>query len=312
MSNTGQTSPRARPRTVRGLVAAWAVACAAAVAPPPVAAGTVRLCQDSDRLTAAQKDRVLRFAAEVRRTLDASPARVALVARAGLDLERLGQRYSHAGFSLRASTQSPWAVRQLYYDCVGREPQLFDQGLAAFLLGAEQPDEGWLSILLLPDDAAAAVERAVSDNPRSLALLHPRYAANAYAWSTRYQNCNQWVAEMLAAAWGGASTREQAQDWLRGAAYEPTLFEVTSPLVALGAAFVPWLRHDDHPPEDAEALRYRVTMPASIERFVRERLPGTRRVELCHGAEGIVVREGWTPIGRGCRAAPGDRVVPLG
>ncbi len=274
-------------------------------------AGTVRLCHDGDRLTTAQKDRVLRFAAEVRRTLDASPARIALVSRAGVDLDRLGQRYSHAGISLRASPRTPWAVRQLYYDCNERQPRLFDQGLAAFLLGAEQPEIGYLSILLLPSDAALQLERAVADDARALALLHPTYSANAYAWSTRYQNCNQWVAEMLAAAWGNATSREQAQAWLRAATYEPTLFEVTSPLVAIGAAFVPWLRHDDHPPEDAQALRYRVTMPASIEQFVRRRLPDTTRIELCHGADGIVVREGWTPIAHGCRPEPGDRVIPL-
>ena len=35
----------------------------------------------------------------------------------------------------------------------------------------------------------------------ALALLGREYSANAYPFSPRYQNCNQWVAELLATAW---------------------------------------------------------------------------------------------------------------
>ena len=50
----------------------------------------------------------------------------------------------------------------------------------------------------------------------ALALLAGEYSANAYAYSTRYQNCNQWLVELMASAWGAdAPRREDAQRWLR-------------------------------------------------------------------------------------------------
>ena len=61
--------------------------------------------------------RMLMLAERVRSTLESSGRRVALVSRAGLDLDRIGHRFSHAGFSVRASADGPWSVRQLYYAC---------------------------------------------------------------------------------------------------------------------------------------------------------------------------------------------------
>jgi hypothetical protein len=52
-------------------------------------------------------------------------------------------------------------------------------------------------------------------------------------------------------------------------------------------------------------------MPASIEGFVRDRLPGAEHIELCHDERRIVIRRGWEPIAEGCKPNAGDRVVAL-
>jgi len=127
---------------------------------------------------------------------------VALIARSGLDLSRFGVRYSHAGFSLRASENTPWSVRQLYYACDEQKPRIFDQGMSGFLLGTDNPAVGYVSIVFLPTDEAAELEHAALDNRQALRLLSPTYSANAYPFSVRYQNCNQWVMELIASAWG--------------------------------------------------------------------------------------------------------------
>lgn len=286
-------------------------------------ADALRVCDEGRALTAQQQDRELRFAATVRERLQASEAPLAVIARAGLDLERFGQRYSHAGLALRepaSDGSAPWAVRQLYFDCEARRPRLFDQGLAAFVRGADRPDSGFITALLLPADAAQALERAARDLSAGRSVLNARYSANAHAWSTRYQNCNQWVIELIALALGspgaGASepewqpAREQAQAWLRHSGYEPAVFRLSAWMLP-AAAFVPWLRQDDHPPEDLESLRLRITMPASIEAFLMARWPATRRLEFCQGRDGIVVREGPQSLGPGCEpTVPGDRFIP--
>lgn len=303
---------------MRRLASAAVLAVAAMGAVLPAHAGALRLCGDTDRLDATQRDRILRLAALVRATLDAADAPVAIVARAGLALDRFGEAYSHAGFALRDGPGGRWAVRQLYFDCQAGRPGLFDQGLPAFLLGAEQPDGNRLSVVLLPQRTAEGLRTAVGDDARALRLLHPHYAANAHAWSVTYQNCNQWVVEMLAEAWSDGSAtnadadpRRQAQAWLRQAGYEPAMLDVGSPWLMVAGLFVPWLRRDDHPPDDLDAMRFRVTMPSSIERFVRQRIPQARRIEFCRLGERVVVRDGWTPLPPGCAAGPDDREVAL-
>ncbi|MET0265367.1 MAG: DUF2145 domain-containing protein [Duganella sp.] len=281
---------------------------------------SARFCDRSQELTAAEQDRLLRFAAVLRQELSNSVASsgesVALVSRSGLDLSRFGIRYSHAALAWR-SDAGIWAARQLYYACDERRPRIFDQGLAGFAMGTDDPKLGYLSIVRMPPEAVLALRPALLDRPRVQHLLAAQYSANAYAFSTRYQNCNQWVIEMLAAGWGdlpdGEDLRSQAQDWLRAARYTPAPVPVDSWWLMQAAHFVPLLQLDDHPAHDRAARELVISLPASVEQFVRVRFPASERVELCHDGERIVIRHGWTPIADGCvpDAGQGDRVVSL-
>ena len=269
-------------------------------------------------MSAAQQGRLLRTSALLEEALNASGRRVAILARSGLNLRWFGQRYSHAGISVQGSAASPWAVRQLYFACDEQAPRLFDQGLPAFVLGTEDPSLGYISVLLLPEEQAATVEAIARDNRRSLSLLGADYSANAYIYSVRYQNCNQWLAELLGLAWGvldgvddGAQPRTDAQAWLQAQGFEGTLFKVPArPFFSL-TAFSPYLHLDDHPEHELALAQLRVSMPESIEAFVRRQVPGVTRVELCHTDAYVVVRQGWTAIADGCMAEVGDLVVSL-
>lgn len=279
-------------------------------------ASSVRLCDQSLELNAEQKDKLFRLGGVIKAELDKSGHGVALMSRSGLDLSRFGQRYSHAGFSLKASPDTPWAVRQLYYACDEQRPRLYDQGVSGFLLGTDDPAIGYVSVVFLPKAEADRLERAALDNRQALALLGPVYSANAYAFGKRYQNCNQWVAEMLAAAWGSwpadDTPRAQAQRWLQDQGYAPTLIDVGDRILLwLSALFVPWLHTNDHPSEDLRQAHYRISMPASIEAFIHETVPGATRMEFCHTDRHIVVRRGWAPIAEGCVPGEQDTVLAL-
>jgi hypothetical protein len=280
-------------------------------------AGVTRYCETPDALSADEKDRIFGFAGVIKAELERSGASLALVARSGLDLSRFDVRYSHAGFSLKASPDTPWAVRQLYYACDERAPHLYDQGLSAFLLGSHEAAIGYVSVLLLPPGPAALLERAALDKQGALDVLAPVYSANAYPFSLRYQNCNQWVAELLATAWGGlpdaagSERRAGAQRWLQSHGYEPSVFDVGWRPLMWASLTIPWLHADDHPDEDWAHNRYRVSMPASIEAFVRALVPGAVRLEFCHTAHQAVIHRGWDSIAEGCRPGAGDTVVSL-
>ncbi|MBV7537965.1 DUF2145 domain-containing protein [Duganella sp. sic0402] len=277
-------------------------------------ASSSRFCDREHDLTAAEQDRLLRFAAVLREELAATEESVALVSRSGLDLSRFNIRYSHAALAWR-SDQGLWAARQLYYACDEGHPRIYDQGLAGFAMGTDSPKIGYLSIVRLPPQAVLALRPALLDTSRALHLLAARYSANAYAYSLRYQNCNQWLAEMLAAGWGdladGVDLRERAQRWLREADYAPQPVNVGSRWWMLASYFVPLVHLDDHPDEDRAALKLHVSLPATLEDFVRARFSQSERVELCHDEQQIVIHRGWTPIAAGCKPADGDQVISL-
>lgn len=278
----------------------------------------LRPCDAAPPTSAVQQDRLLQFAAVVRETLAEAPEPVALVSRSGLDLARFGQRYSHAGLALRDHGDGPWTIRQLYFSCDEQQPRLFDQGLAGFVFGTAEPDAGHLSLLLLPGPAGDALAAAALDRRRALSLLGARYGANAHAFAVDQQNCNQWVAELMAEAWsarprpdGGVDVaRRKAQQWLAQQGYAPTVFELGAPWM-VAALFVPWVYRAGHPQDDLEAGRMRISMPASLEAFALRQVPGARRLEFCHAAGRVVVRRDGPPLDAACTAGEGDRVVAL-
>ncbi|MDG0831604.1 DUF2145 domain-containing protein [Pelomonas saccharophila] len=278
----------------------FAAAAALALAAGGAQAGSPpRGCDRSHDITAAQQDRLLRFAAAIREVLAGSGAQAALISRSGTDLSRFGLRYSHAGITLPDGLGSPWAVRQLYYACAEGAPRLFDQGLAGFVSGSDDADVGFVSLLLLPPEAAAPLAAATLDRGLALGLLNARYSANAYPFSPMFQNCNQWVAELIAAATAGSTTREDAQAWLRREGYAPEPVHA-SPWLMLAGRFVPWLHFGDHPAEQLDAGAVQTSLPASLEAFAMQRWPAARRIEFCHGPQGVLSRDDGEPLPAGC------------
>jgi hypothetical protein len=300
-------------------VAALALAGAASLACSASAhAGLFNLCDRQAKVSAAQQDTLYRFADIIKKELGQSGQSVALVARSGLDLSRFGLRYSHAGIALARSDNAPWSVRQLYYACDEGKPRVYDQGISGFLLGTDNPSIGYLSVLLVPDDKAQALERAALDKRQALQVLGSQYSANAYAFSVRYQNCNQWVMELLASAWGDVPAvddtvgeRTAAQDWLALRAYEPSTIDVGRRWLMWATAVIPFVHTDDHPQQDLDDKRFRISMPASIEAFVQREVPKAQRIEFCHVDKHVVIHRGWSMMADGCQAGEGDTVIEL-
>lgn len=288
---------------------------------PAVAVASTAFCNPGPPQDAAEQDRNLRFAAQVRTELENSGRGMALLSRSGTDLSRVGLRYSHAGIALREHADLPWAIRQLYFDCDTKRARLFDQGLAGFVLGARDAQIPFVSVVFLPD-TEDRLNHTARRNADALALLGPDYSASAYAFSTRYQNCNQWVAELLATAWWGHHTpaeaaampetpRALAQRLLAQAGYQPASIQLTSWWWHALARTSPWLREDDHPPEHQAAWRYDISVPESLEAFVRVQHPTAQRVELCRTQTHMVIRRGWRPLPDDCSPEEGDTVLPF-
>ena len=74
---------------------------------------------------------------------------------------------------------------------------------------------------------------------------------------------------------------------------------------------VPWVHLDDHPEAAVQQQVLEVSMPASLETFIRAREPQAQRVEVCHTPERIVLRRGWDPLGDDCLPQEGDETYTL-
>ena len=234
------------PTVLRRLAAAAGLVLALAGAPAQAGRSCEQRAPGADAVA-----RSLALAERATARLDASGARVVVLARAGQDLSAHGLRYSHLGIAYREgeALDAPWRIVHKLNHCGSARATLYRQGLGDFFL-----DDLWrheAAFVVLSPALQSSLLRLVADNPRVAALDEPAYSLVAYPWSVRYQQSNQWAIETLAAAMepGTIRTRDQAQAWLQFKGYEPSTLKL-GPLTRLGGRVGSAnVAFDDHPNE---------------------------------------------------------------
>jgi hypothetical protein len=209
--------------------------------------------------------------------LEASGAQVALIARVGQDLSAYGVRYSHMGFVLRDHPKGRWLVIHELNACDTAESSLYDEGLGNFFLDDLFAYE---TKIVIPRAEEQVKLAALLVSNRASQLHSPRYNMLSYAFSTRYQNSNQWLLEVLAASNSVPEGREQAQAWLQREGYQPDTIKLPT-VTRLGARmFRANVAFDDHPfARRMSGLIDTVTVD-SVLRFVKRRDPEVREIVL--------------------------------
>jgi hypothetical protein len=194
-------------------------------------------------------ERGLNLAAKTLESLNASGAKVVVLARAGQDLSKYGVRYSHLGLAWQqpdGQGGTTWRVLHKLNDCGTADASIYRQGLGEFFL-----DDLWRfeAAWVAPTPEVQARLLALLQEPtRSISLHHRPYSIVSYAWGRKYQQSNQWAIETLALAMEPqVRTREQAQAWLQFKGYEPTTLRL-GPLTRLGGRMTAAnIAFDDHP-----------------------------------------------------------------
>jgi hypothetical protein len=239
----------------------------------PVHAG--QPCRE-EPLAAAEVVQSMELARKTVEALDASGARVALVARAGQDLSRYGIRYSHLGIAVRDHPAGRWTVVHELNECGTASSELYNEGMGNFFLTDLYRHEARL-LLPGPETQERLARLLAGRTPRR--LHQPAYNMLSYVYSTRYQNSNQWVLELLAAAGAAAGqveTRTEAQAWLRKEGYAPGTVEIPA-AVRLGARmFRANVAFDDHPFERRMAGHIDTVTADALMGFVSRRDPQAR------------------------------------
>jgi hypothetical protein len=206
-------------------------------------------CEQKQPL-AADVERSLDLALRVARRLDASGARVVVLARAGQDLSRYGPALVAPGLCLprrqrRAATLARAAQAQRLRQ---RQRRAVPPGPGRVLLG--RPARVQRRLCRAHAGAAGAAAAAAAGQPARGAADEPRYNMVAYPWAQTYQQSNQWAIETLAMAQEPSiNSRERAQAWLRFQDYRPTTLRINA-LTRLGARVGQVnIAFDDHPNE---------------------------------------------------------------
>ena len=205
-----------------------------------------RSCQEA-RLTPEVFVQGMALAQRTAQALDASGARVVLLARAGQDLSKYGLRWSHLGIAYKTDAGA-WRVVHKLNQCGTAVAAVYRQGLGEFFL-----DDLWRheAAWAVPTPAVQAGLLALVQAPVSQTVrMHVApYSIVSYAWGQTYQQSNQWATETLAAAMepDTVRTRAQAQAWLQFKGYEPTVLKL-GPLTRLGGRMTAAnVAFDDHP-----------------------------------------------------------------
>ncbi|MEP7154239.1 MAG: DUF2145 domain-containing protein [Betaproteobacteria bacterium] len=241
------------------------------------AATAGRSCEERQP-SATVVQQALTLADDARQKLDASGAEVALIARAGQNLSKFGVHYSHFGFAWRDHPKGAWRITHELNQCGTASSEIYDDGLGNFFL-----DDLWKmeAVILIPNETSQQRLAALFRAHKHLALHDEHYNMVAYPFSTRYQNSNQWALEVIAAAEARdaqITSREQAQQWLKLAGYQPTELKLDA-FTRLGARVTKVnIAFDDHPGELRWSDRIRTVTVDSVFNFVSARDPKAVRI----------------------------------
>ena len=198
----------------------------------------------------AQKPHIVEVAVNsavnLNQVLDNTGAKVVLVARVGQDLSAYGIKYSHVGFAYKKD--GAWEVFHELNGCGSNQSALYVEGLANFFL---DDMVSYSSKIFVPSlELQETLYSKLVNHPESAKAMHSSdYNMLAWPFSTKYQNSNQWVLEVLAGALSKDKVynRKQAQQWLLNNNYNPTTVQIGT-MKRLGARmFKANISFDDQP-----------------------------------------------------------------
>lgn len=219
-------------------------------------------------------DKIVRLASMVREQLEKSGASVAYIARAGIDLREYKLVYSHLGLAWRDHPKGRWYTFHLLNPCNTSESELADHSLEDFY---KVELFTYDALVVVPSQQMQVKLLKTFFSPLAVTLHHPVYNMISYPYSSLYQNSNQWVLEVTAAALGPENliqNRYQAQSWLKQNGYEPSQVYIGKLKRWGGLLASPHIHFDDHTPDEEARNTYSVVTVESIIELLKKKDAG--------------------------------------
>lgn len=220
------------------------------------------------------------FASKINRTLSASQADVAIIARSGRVRSQLprGVTYTHVAFALRepppvsleASDANDYRVYNLYQGAKGRYDRsyLCQDCLEYFAAPVVEPDIA----IILPTPELQQRLRAVIHSPMYRALHNENYNLIANPWRHTYDNCVTHTLRVVAAALYPGATGSDLQQIIR-TEFQPTPLTFGA-LQVVGSHFMPTVSLSDQEPGSLQTAAF-----DSLRDYMRQK--GVVQESLC-------------------------------
>jgi hypothetical protein len=224
--------------------------------------------------------RSAKLSAQVLDALEQRQLSFALVARVGVDLSEFGLHYSHVGVAWRDHPRGRWFTFHLLNRCGTGQSELIEQSLDDFF---KVELHSYQALVVAPTFPMQVKLQKAFFSPLARQLHEQEYNMISYPFSTKFQNSNQWVLEVMSTALappGTISSRQTAQDWLRDKGFTPSIIPISLAKRAGARVFSPHVRFSDHSGEEFSAGRYSVVSVDSVIAFLKSQSQGVTEIEL--------------------------------
>ena len=262
----------------RVVLAAWGIAAVSLLFGTQVALAGQACAEKPATVEGSAKSAQL--TSQVRNLLESQQHSFVLVARSGVDLSEFGLRHSHVGVAWRDHPRGRWFTFHLLNRCGTGQSELIEQDLEDFY-NVELHD--YVALVAAPSFPMQIRLQKAFFSPIATALHEREYNMIAHPFSTKYQNSNQWVLEVMASALapdGQVNSRASAQAWLRSNGFDPSLIPIPPGRRAGARLFSPHVRFSDHTDEEWQAGRYAVVSVDSVLSFIKSRDSGLVETSL--------------------------------
>jgi hypothetical protein len=225
-------------------------------------------------------EKAVETASSVESLLNQLNPKVILIARVGQDLSKYNLKYSHIAFAYKEN--NTWKVFHELNKCGTATSDLYTEGLGNFFLDDmfKYDSELFIPSPMLQEKLFNYLTKDV----QSIKDLHGlNYNMLAYPFSTKYQNSNQWILEVLAKSLANEisiNNREQAQSWLKLKNYQPNTLEIDA-MTRLGARmFKANIAFDDQPFDRRMQGHIDTITVNSVIQFISDNDPNGKLIEV--------------------------------
>ncbi len=154
------------------------------------------------------------FGEQILDELKEKDVKFAIISRSGQAREKLpeGVMFTHSAF-FRRNESGDYDVYNLYHGVEDRNSSsLVKDTPADFLRTIKEHDAG----ILIPDEATQNLFYDFVESPEYSAMHHPKYSLISNPFDLRWQNCNEFMLYVFAAAVQGTTDREELRQYLEG------------------------------------------------------------------------------------------------